>query len=47
MSSTSKKLYPGVVEKTISGELTLQKFKYGYDIASRTSIINHIIGLFN
>jgi len=26
-----------------SGELTFQRFFYGYDIASRTSIINHLI----
>jgi hypothetical protein len=31
------------VKKTINGELTLQEFSYGYDIASRTSIINHLI----
>ena len=33
----------GEVKKTIAGELTIQKFSYGYDIASRTSIINHLI----
>ena len=26
-----------------NGELTIQMFSYGYDIASRTSIINHLI----
>ena len=33
----------GDVKKTISGELTIQKFSYGFDLASRTSIINHLI----
>ena len=30
-------------KKVISGELTLQKFSYGFDLGSRTSIINHLI----
>ena len=33
----------GDVKKTINGELTIQKFSYGFDIASRTAIINHLI----
>ncbi len=33
----------GDVKKTIQGELTIQKFAHGYDIASRTAIINHLI----
>mgnify|MGYP001162675066 CR=1 FL=1 len=33
----------GEVKKTIAGELTIEKFSYGYDIASRTSIINHLV----
>lgn len=33
----------GDVKKTIQGELTIQKFSYGFDLASRTSIINHLI----
>ena len=35
-------LTAGEVKKVINGELTIQKFSYGYDIASRTSIINHL-----
>jgi len=31
------------VKKIESGELTIQNFFYGYHIASRTSIINHLI----
>lgn len=33
----------GDVKKTIQGELTIQNFSYGFDLASRTSIINHLI----
>jgi len=33
----------GDVKNTIQGELTIQKFSYGFDLASRTSIINHLI----
>ena len=33
----------GDIKKTIQGELTIQKFSYGFDVASRTSIINHLI----
>tara|TARA_A100001015_G_scaffold54140_1_gene59394 strand:+ start:2032 stop:2739 length:708 start_codon:yes stop_codon:yes gene_type:complete len=33
----------GDIKKTIQGELTIQKFSYGFDLASRTSIINHLI----
>ena len=36
-------LHPGDVKRVINGELTIQKFSYGFDIASRTSIINHLI----
>ena len=36
-------LRPGDIKKTQNGELTIQKFVYGYDIASRSSIINHLI----
>ena len=31
------------VKRTLAGEFTMQKFISGYDIASRTSIINHLI----
>ncbi len=37
----------GDVKKTINGELTIQKFSYGFDIASRTSIINHLINKYD
>ena len=33
----------GDSKKIFNGELTIQMFSYGYDIASRTSIINHLI----
>jgi hypothetical protein len=33
----------GEVKKVINGELTIQKFSHGFDIASRTAIINHLI----
>ncbi len=33
----------GDVKKTTQGELTIQKFAHGYDVASRTAIINHLI----
>jgi len=33
----------GEVKKTIAGELTIERFSHGYDIANRTSIINHLI----
>ena len=33
----------GEVKNTIAGELTIERFSYGYDIANRTSIINHLI----
>jgi hypothetical protein len=33
----------GDVKKTMQGELTIQNFSYGFDLASRTSIINHLI----
>ena len=36
-------LTAGEVKKVINGELTIQKFSYGFDIASRTSIINHLV----
>ena len=36
-------LYVGDVKNTERGEFTLQKFAYGFDIGSRTSIINHLI----
>ena len=32
------------VKRTLAGEFTMQKFISGYDLASRTSIINHLIG---
>lgn len=41
--SNGKILNIGDIENTQSGEITLQKFSYGLDIASRTSIINHLI----
>ena len=37
----------GDVKKTIQGELTIQQFSYGVDVASRTSIINHLINKYN
>ncbi len=37
----------GDVKKTIQGELTIQKFSHGFDLASRTSIINHLINKHN
>ena len=36
-------LHVGDIKHTTQGELTIQKFSYGFDIASRTSIINHLI----
>jgi len=36
-------LTAGEVKKVINGELTIQKFSYGFDVASRTSIINHLV----
>ena len=45
--SNNKKLYLGEVVKQINGELTLQNFKFGIDIANRTSIINHLIKKYN
>jgi len=36
-------LHVGDTKHTLQGELTIQKFSYGFDIASRTSIINHLI----
>jgi len=36
-------LHVGDIKHTPQGELTIQKFSYGFDIASRTSIINHLI----
>ena len=33
----------GDIKKTIQGELTIQKFSHGFDLASRTSIINHFL----
>ncbi len=36
-------LQAGEVKRIINGELTIQKFSHGYDVASRTSIINHLI----
>lgn len=37
----------GDVKKTIQGELTIQQFSYGFDLASRTSIINHLINKYS
>ena len=37
----------GDVKKTIQGELTIQKFSHGFDLASRTSIINHLVHKYN
>jgi len=36
-------LHVGDIKHTLQGELTIQKFSYEFDIASRTSIINHLI----
>ena len=40
-------LYPGDVKRVINGELTIQKFSHGFDIGSRTAIINHLIHKYN
>lgn len=40
-------LKPGEVKNTLMGELTIQKFSHGYDVASRTSIINHLVSKYN
>ena len=40
---TGEILHVGDIKYTTKGELTIQKFSYGFDIASRTSIINHLI----
>ena len=45
--ANGERIYPGEVKKIISGELTLQRFKTGYEKASRTSIINHLIKIFD
>ncbi len=34
-------------KRVMSGELTLQKFSHGFDLGSRTSIINHLIKKYN
>ena len=44
--SNGETIKAGESKKIINGELTLEKFIYGYDIASRTSIINHLIKLY-
>ena len=31
------------VKNSLNGEITVQKFSYGHDMANRTSIINHLI----
>ena len=41
--SNGKVLNIGDIEHIQRGELTLQKFSHGLDIASRSSIINHLI----
>ena len=41
--TTGEILNVGEVKHTSQGELTIQKFFHGFDIASRTSIINHLI----
>lgn len=38
-----QQLIEGEVKRTISGEFTVQKFISGYQLASRTSVINHLI----
>ena len=40
-------LYENEVKKIINGELTIQKFINGFQLASRTSIINHLIILYD
>lgn len=45
--SNGQTLQPGDVERTISGELTIQKFSHGFDIASRSAVINHLIHKYN
>ena len=40
--SNGELLKTGEVKNTIMGELTIQKFNHGYDLASRTSLINHL-----
>ena len=41
--SNGELLKAGESKRLENGELTIQKFTHGYDIASRTSIINHLI----
>ena len=41
--NNGERLNVGDVKRVVNGELTLQKFSHGFDIASRTSIINHLI----
>ena len=36
-------LEAGESKQSIKGEISIQKFIYGYDLSSRTSIINHLI----
>ena len=36
-------LYLGDVVKKEHGEITIQKFSHGYDVGSRSSVINHLI----
>ncbi len=45
--SNGELLKTGEVKNTIMGELTIQKFNHGYDLASRTSLINHLISKYN
>ena len=42
-----KKIYLNDIEKRISGEFSFRKFNHGYDITSRTSIINHLISTYD
>ena len=44
---SGERLFKNQIIKKDSGELTIQKFKQGYQIANRTSIINHLIILYN
>ena len=45
--SNGQKLFLNQIRRSDSGELSLRKFSYGYDITNRTSIINHLIKIYD
>ena len=45
--TNGENLYFNEVKSIINGELTIQKFFNGYNLATRTSIINHLISKFS